>query len=345
MSTGELITEPERNPELFSPMLVARLDHYVDSVNRRPDWKWQRAYRILHKGDMQPSRKLDGVSGCMTIRTILQFMRSVPQVVNYHDSRVLFERFPYLYQAYEIWTDRRAKSRWAMEANLLTRRDFHEIAVNLRVPIQVVEMYADVFFDVRKRLKNVGYIRDQVIQPACYSQHGEIREFDYLWKLYAYFYGHFVLDAVISSVTNPVYCGLPSTVEQVFKDDVNGGSALQASIASKSLARNDETRLQIIKMHAQYLALKTDKDGETVQNSLMSAIYSLVQSMPLRFGSSARNEEFEKRPYLKASYEIAPQQELAAALAGETIATVPETPLTFEQLIEENLASDPTKRR
>lgn len=347
MSTGTSLipSEAPRDEYLLEALPIHRLDHYYDSVNRRADWKWVRAARILKDGDQMPSIQVDGAAGCQAIRHLLAFRKDSANTRGYADCRVLQTRYPAMYRAYEIYADRRTTARWTLEANLLTQRSYDEISVNLRLPLPVIDMYANIFFDIRDRLQNRGYIRDQIIQPAYRMNHGTVLEYDYVWKLFAYYYGHYVLDSLISLVANPVYCNVPNNVEQVFRDDFAATLTMQAGIGMKDLTNKPKLRLALGKLYMQLTAMKKENAGESAQNSLMSGIYMLVQNMPLELGTAARNKAFGHRPHLKADYEVSSQRELEITLQGDRMTLDSGAGMTFEKLIEENSATDAANRR
>lgn len=100
--------------------------------------------------------------------------------------------------AYRIWSEPdHLWDRTLLEARILTGEDTIQIAKRLEIPSSLVDVYEQVFFDVRSRLACTTFIRHRAIGWLDSAPPG-LERLPAALKLYAYFGGEHVLDALLS---------------------------------------------------------------------------------------------------------------------------------------------------
>ena len=97
--------------------------------------------------------------------------------------RRLEREYPVLHEAYELWNGARS-DRWLFEATVMANAPVEEASDYLHMPIEVLELYEQLFFDVRGYLLHRGHVIANVLLPSGRSLHPQDQ--DFFWKLLAY---------------------------------------------------------------------------------------------------------------------------------------------------------------
>ena len=83
----------------------------------------------------------------------------------------LSERHPIIYWAYDIWYTRDDSGnpvRSEVEARLLADDQIENIARRVATEVEIIEAYERLFFNVRERLADRGYLMHCVLGPAVH---------------------------------------------------------------------------------------------------------------------------------------------------------------------------------
>jgi hypothetical protein len=83
-----------------------------------------------------------------------------------------------------------------LEARILTGALPKEISLKCGIPVSVVVAYEKLFYDARRRLHARSFIVQHAIGPAVYDGF-TIDEPQVYWKLFGFFYGPHMLDALV----------------------------------------------------------------------------------------------------------------------------------------------------
>src|SRR5262249_12893350 len=123
------------------------------SFHRSPAWRWARASWLAERRG-RISRRLDDdwvgrAKRFLTARNQLESGAS-PERVRPFD--------PVIQAALDLSCAAPPSRRWRVEALLLTRESFGEVAGRSQVPIDVVEAYHELFFAVRGHLAATDWI-------------------------------------------------------------------------------------------------------------------------------------------------------------------------------------------
>jgi hypothetical protein len=145
---GEAIVALVRRPEWGDPIVYLA----PDNIRRPVDWRWQVACR------RQLGQRLPVTSA--RISQAQELVASLLACRSDADRDRLDQREPILHPAYSIYRGSDKLARGRLEAYLLGRLSFDEIAGRCGCTTAVVEAYEQLYFSVRDRLKHPLLIRD-----------------------------------------------------------------------------------------------------------------------------------------------------------------------------------------
>jgi hypothetical protein len=172
------------------------LQTYSPKNPRRPvDWRWQRA-ALAASGEYPLSRRRDGD---VWVARATKFIREHENCETELDMAELAERHPVIYWAYDIWYTRDDTGnpvRSEVEARLLADDQIANIARRVATEVEIIEAYERLFFNVRERLADRGYLMHCVLGPAVHLGF-QSNEYDLTWKLFALLGGPLAVDLMI----------------------------------------------------------------------------------------------------------------------------------------------------
>lgn len=194
-----------------------------------PDWRWQRARWLREKGRYIRKTVDDG-------QTVLakRFQTELDRVRDDLDESRLAEKYPGLYNAMRIFRREDMDTRWSLEARVLGRQDVEGIAHRCRTTPEVVRWYEALFFDVRNELEHSDYIVNVVMSRSVHMGVAE-RNYDLIWKLYAYAHGHIILNSQVTKFTNPTLITSEDQVDTVYTQGHRSITARKTHLSSLTL--------------------------------------------------------------------------------------------------------------
>lgn len=308
----------------------------MDSPGRVPDWRWKRAVNVRENQDVPVTRHRDGCEGHRWIREADRFRQAYARCRTIGEFRMLQEEQLFMYSAHQFYCDNRDTQRYSLEANLLTDRSFLEIAHKCRLPVETVTAYEAVFYNVRDSLENPHYIVNSVICPSVETGVAK-REFDYLWKLYAYFMGGPALDAVQTLFADPHKVRTSNNVDGAMRDDVISTSTLQASLAAKTIGKSERTKLELLTLFAKFVEIARDAANVgKAQDSILSSIQSMLDDLPLEIGRKAFTSSNPSLEYDKSSVELNIAEMTHLSTYGELPGKNELLEMTFDTVLTHN---------
>lgn len=296
-------------------------------------WRRQRLQLILD-GDYPYSRRRDD----KWVKMGWRFYAALAETVHPADVGELACRFPDFYFAYELQTSQDEAIellRWELEAYLLTEWSYELISRRTGCSVKTIEIYHQIYYDVRERLLTKGYVNHMVIGPSL--QRGlSPNEPDVLWKMYAYYCGGHVVGAIIDKFTNPAIAERPEDIPAVIEDAALGNLKRNAMIATHTMPINSFTQMAII--DAWMKLREIDAASEAAQQgqaTILANLEACFKAMPFSVGKQPadmiqQREALEE--YSRMSAELR-TDELMALSAGE--------PLRLKPLLE-NMEYPPT---
>ncbi|MCY2990777.1 MAG: hypothetical protein NTY19_23300 [Planctomycetota bacterium] len=158
-----------------------------------PDWRWDRAGRLIDDGRYVSRRRDDTETG-----RAVYFIRAWDRCETDRDFARLARREPELYAAHAIYQDNR-DLRMVLEARLLARQTPEQVAQRVGVSAAVVHTYTSVFFDIADRLDARDWICWFAIGVRSLDGPRE-KALPAVVRLCGYFGGPLVLEAVLKEV-------------------------------------------------------------------------------------------------------------------------------------------------
>ena len=251
---------------------------------RPADWRWQRAREIEAGTGLPTTKRRDGLAGYKWIKRACKFLSQLSSCTHEWERTAVAEQHPGIFWAHYAWSSMTNPQKHSIEAHILARGDNAFISEYCGVSPDIVEAYEALFFNVREKLENKGYILHCVIGPAIQRGLSE-REFDLLWKLYGYFLGPHIVTALESKFANPVWCGTKEAVSAAVLDDAIGTLKLKAALAAKTVNVNQHTQLALMDQFTKFVEVErsTDTAGKS-QEQILEHISVMMTQLPFNVG-------------------------------------------------------------
>lgn len=287
------------------------------------DWRWQRAVGIVAGRQPEARRSLDTAEGASWIRKACTLKRWLDQCRDEYDQAIVASRLSDLFFAYMLW-EQKDHWRWYVEAYVLAGSTNEEIGAKLDMDPAIIRAYEALFFNVRDRLANQGYILNAVLGPAIQRGLSE-REYDLLLKLYGYLYGPYMLDALYCRTVNPTRCTSPESVAAALRDDAIGSVMLDAAQAGKTLRVNSHTQLELLHIFTKFVEIERTTDAsDNMQEQLLTRIGDVLRNVSFSVGGRdplqghVQIELGDTDTYRQAGIELTTMESLRVA-AGERL--------------------------
>lgn len=250
---------------------------------RQVDWKWQRAVAIYEGVGPSATRRRDTPEGHAWIQRAKRFKDEYEAARTPLQQETVADNHFDIFWAHWIWTSENPM-KYSLEAHILAREDNFEIGFRCGLAPDVVEAYEQLFFNVRDKLHHRKYIVNVVLGPAVHRGLSE-REFDLLWKLYAYNIGPHVLDALEDKFANPIWCGTPDGVGAAIQDDAISTLKLKSALAAKTVSVNSHTQLALLEQFTKFVEVErnTDSSGKAAEQ-ILENIQAMMITLPFNVG-------------------------------------------------------------
>jgi hypothetical protein len=181
----------------------------------------------------------------------------------------MYKRYPDFSTAYDLHASPGTTS-WIVEAALLSDATIEQIAEYVGQPVRVIKIYGDVFYNVKHRLNNRGYILNQIMFPAMHTgMHG--RDFDFLYKVLGYCAGWDALREFIEAHE------MDPNVEAWLTGSFNSRVKKLAWIAAHRLEVNQYNALEVMTKGIELQTLEHEAGGTVAQQQGIEAMKALLQ--------------------------------------------------------------------
>jgi hypothetical protein len=262
-----------------------------DNPFRQPDWRWQRALGIVEGTQPNQTRRYDGPVGFKWIKKAVDFRTAMRAATTDVQRREVANRFPDVFWAHYAWDNNNNPVKHQLEAYILAREENWSIGFKCGMAPEQIEAYECIFFNVREKLNHLAYILHSVIGPALQRSLSE-REYSSIWKLYAYYYGPHVLEALASKMVNPMWCGTPDTVNTALQDDAIGTMKMKAAMAAKTVSVAAHTQIELLHIFTKFVEVErtTDSAGKA-QDQMLEHITAMMLNLPFAIDSRDPREK------------------------------------------------------
>jgi hypothetical protein len=296
------------------------LQTYSPKNPRRPvNWRWQRA-SLAANGDYPLSRRRDGD---LWVARAAKFIREQESCNTELDLAYLSERNPTIFWAYDIWYTQNESGnpvRSEVEARLLADDQLANIARRVATEVEVIEAYERLFFNVRERLADRGYLMHCVLGPAVHRGF-QASEYDLMWKLFALLGGPLAVDLMVDQSVGHARPDRASDLKYFVADVAQNDLRRVAMLALKTLRINNFNAMEIIDKFLKLVEL--ERAGGTGAGIAAEAVKQNVDAMltSLPFTVGQRSAHADAAPLDR--YDDLPAElryeEVMAISAGQAI--------------------------
>ncbi|GIW89636.1 MAG: hypothetical protein KatS3mg109_0068 [Pirellulaceae bacterium] len=265
----------------------------ANSDSQRPAaWRYERAVRIIERQKGKWSGSRDDELTKMTVKYLLTRRRLSSVLDPDRLNETLLVKFRDLHRCYERFRlPVGDPSRYVLEARLLAGQTGPEIEEREAIPSIESDLYEQVFFCVKDRLDQIGYIARVIIGDVFQSGIGNLNK-ERMAKYFGYFAGPTMLDFVLYAFNTRASLATDGDVIAFLDNQIQRNWRLQTAVMSTVLQPSKFDIRAVFEGYSSLLAAEaravaTSDQSEWV-NSLVSA---LVKSTPIPRGSEARNLE------------------------------------------------------
>jgi hypothetical protein len=215
------------------------LDCMPTNPFRTPDFRWLRASHLSENGG-RLHRKWDD----RWIRRARDFLRQLNRLKRDLNHPRLARLDPAILGAYRVRFDNDERFRWQLEARVVGEQPIAQIAERTGPPVDVIDAYESLFFDVRDSLDATDWVATFVLGPRLYEGFGE-QDIDLVWKLVAYGFGYYGLEALLETVYGePPVIGLGGT-----ELGAEVAAGFRRAVALRSVPITEATAPLLIRLH------------------------------------------------------------------------------------------------
>lgn len=223
-----------------------------------PDWRWRRAVWLAEHGP----RRCPAREGALVVAAV-RYLRDLGRGRGKAARADLAVRLPALAGAVDLDLAPEPWPRWVLEARLLTGEPCATTAAKCGLAPDTVDAYHDLFYCVRPRLEARGYILHTAIGPRAHGPLGK-DDRDVLLKLYGFFAGPHVLDALLDYFTHPPDPGVdPGTLSGRAHDEWASRMAMRLNVLIHTIPVNERTAWAILRLHQKFLGVDGRRPPQT----------------------------------------------------------------------------------
>ena len=251
---------------------------------RPVDWRWQRA-ALAASGEYPLSRRRDGDAW---VARATKFIREHENCETELDMAELAELHPVIYWAYDIWYTRDDTGnpvRSEVEARLLADDQTDNIARRVNTEVEVIEAYERLFFNVREKLVNRGYLMHCVLGPAVHLGF-QSSEYDLIWKLFALLGGPLAVDLMVDQSVGHARPDRASDLKYFVADVAQNDLRRVAMLALKTLRINNFNAMEIIDKFLKLVELERTggAGGGIATEAVKQNVHAMLVSLPFTVG-------------------------------------------------------------
>jgi len=236
-------------------------------LSRTPDHRWARVDQLITDGK-HPSRSYDD----KMIHKGYRFLKRYQQGSSSSYAR-LEANYPGLWSAFNMWTET-VGPKWLIEAAILAGRTIKELAEYLKCSESQLTVYEKYFYDVREGIESKGWVVTRILLPAIARRLVD-RDYDFLWKVIAYFGGWEALDAFIECRK------LPAEVEIFLTDATRAKMIKDGFVATHVRSINSYTSNEIITQCLDLKRLELEQGQGGVQDKLSKSLESVFGALQI----------------------------------------------------------------
>lgn len=246
---------------------------------RPTDWRWQMA-RLLREQSRRVSRRRDDE----WVALAKQFQTDRERCRTDWDVLDLADRYPGVADARYLREETGVQAhRWEIEARLLADDAPENISRRLCIDPRAIRAYEALFFNVSDRLLHQGWIVHSVMGTSIHAGLNE-RQFDLLWKMYGFFGGPLVLDALINTFSGTAKAKSPDQVDNFYSDDARSTIRRKSAIAARTMPVNGYTQQIILEIEQKYHEIEKISSGTGQAGMLVGMVDEVMKGLAWSVG-------------------------------------------------------------
>jgi hypothetical protein len=206
------------------------------------DRRWRQAAWLIDQGQPLSSAQFDPwVEQAVAYQTALHACQD--EVAREHLAREM----PDIDQALAVYQAKSPLLRWAVEARILAKESFDEIARKCNLLPETVEAYEALFFAVADKLGADTWVVCNVIGAKAFTGL-TADDLDVLWKMIGFAFGPVMLDAFIHGNLGVDEPATAEEIDQVLSQQTKSLLLRKEAIATHVLPVTPKTAPRIIQM-------------------------------------------------------------------------------------------------
>lgn len=267
--------------------------------------------------DTCPQVRRDGRSGAKWIRNAAQYIMRYREAETAYAKAALADKYPDMFWAHHIFLQDAHPTKYAIEAYLLARETNAQVGFRCNADPSIVRAYEAVFFNIRHKLRHPAYVINVVLGSAVHRGITD-RQYDLMWKLYAYMGGPYVLDMMIQKLPAPAWAPDSNAVPSFWQDVAVASMRMKAAQSSVAVPVNNQNHLAILDLYNKYVEIErtTESQGQA-KEAVLENIQAMMRGLPYSVaGQGSREQERQHPLFLRSSGAELRYQETMLAAAG-----------------------------
>ena len=261
-----------------------------DSPFRLPDWRWQLSgYVVQQRYTPSPERLSDNYFHlCCTLRRGKERENQVRGSRCYNTN--YNGKLRSITLALGFYNDD-SLLKTELEARLLANEDYKSIARKLGTTPKVITTYERCFFNVADRLDSPSYITHRVIGKEIHFG-ATSRTFQAIWRLYGYWAGPAVVDALAHAYSQDVRPTTQDGVDSLFRADFDRQLTMKAAMYLRGIGYDGESLEKVSQLYLRLAAMRESQGGASAQEAaFLQHVQLLLDGLSLRRAQAGRIEQ------------------------------------------------------
>lgn len=248
---------------------------------RTPEWRADRAMALSGSAPrLRPARSDD-----IYVREYAKFLNRymhAGESLTPAQQQELYARNASLYYAQMMHFHNDFEWRAMLQARLLTRESYKEIAKRFGTVPEAIEWYAAIFFDVKDRLDCHDWIVKSVMGTAmdrAANREGTMTDHqrNLTYKLFGYYGGPLVLDVIISGFTRDPFPTQSSEIPRWLDSTIKNLLRSRAATAARVFEVNRFNVMQLFEL--ELAIISSDIQAKSLETGVQSPIAKGVEML------------------------------------------------------------------
>ena len=239
------------------------------------------------------------------------------------DLAELAERHSVVYWAHDIWNmngEQGNPVRSEVEARLLADDRPDNIARRVATEVEIIDAYERLFFNVKERLCNRGYLMHCVLGPAVHLGF-QSSEYDLIWKLFAVLGGPLAVDLMVDQSVGHARPDRAGDLKYFVADVAQNDLRRVAMLSLKTLRINNFNAMEIIDKFLKLVELERTggAGGGIATEAVKQNVHAMLVSLPFTVGQRSAHADaapLDRYDNLPAELRY---EEVMAASAGQEV--------------------------